>query len=89
MVILYYIIVYDVAEERVNKINKFLKQYLNWIQNSVFEGELTESEFIKVKKELNGLISKEDSVLIFKINNPYSFEKIKLGIEKNPISNLI
>ena len=48
VVILYVIIVYDVGVERVNKVRIYLKQYLNWVQNSVLEGELTEPEYMKV-----------------------------------------
>lgn len=42
---MYVIIVYDINVDRVNKVKSFLRQYLFWIQNSVFEGEVTESEF--------------------------------------------
>ena len=49
---MYVIIVYDVNVERVNKVKSFLRQYLYWIQNSVFEGELTRSEFRKVSDGL-------------------------------------
>ena len=42
---MYVIIVYDIKVERVNKVKSFLRQYLFWIQNSVFEGESSESEF--------------------------------------------
>ena len=47
---MYIIIVYDVGEKRVAKVCQFLRQYLNWIQNSVFEGELTKAEFYIIKK---------------------------------------
>jgi CRISPR-associated protein Cas2 len=41
---MYVIVVYDVGIERLNKVRIFLKQYLNWVQNSVLEGELTKAE---------------------------------------------
>ena len=47
---MYVIIVYDVNVERVSKVCNFLRQYLNWIQNSVFEGEITKAELLKIKK---------------------------------------
>jgi len=56
VVILYVIIVYDVGEERVNKVRIYLKQYLNWVQNSVLEGELTEAEYMKVMNGLRDVI---------------------------------
>ena len=35
---MYIILVYDIQVERVAKVCKYLRQHLNWIQNSVFEG---------------------------------------------------
>ena len=37
---MYIIIVYDINTKRVNKVKSLLRMYLNWIQNSVFEGEI-------------------------------------------------
>ena len=34
---MYVILVYDIGEKRVGKMLKLCRQYLNWIQNSVFE----------------------------------------------------
>lgn len=86
----YYIIVYDVDVLRVGKIHKFLKRYMNWVQNSVFEGELTESEILKVKKDIKKIIkADEDSVLIFRMHSRNYLEKEHLGIEKNEPTNII
>jgi len=50
---MYLILVYDVGVERVNKVLKICRKYLTWIQNSVFEGEITEANFIRLKHELS------------------------------------
>lgn len=87
---MYYLIVYDVDVERVNRIHKYLKQYLNWIQNSVFEGELGDADYVKVKKRINEIIDKNsDSVLIFKFRDKYSFEKESIGRERSPVTNIM
>lgn len=39
---MYVILVYDIDAKRVGKMLKLCRRYLNWIQNSVFEGELTD-----------------------------------------------
>ena len=39
---MYIILVYDIGEKRVAKMLKLCRRYLNWIQNSVFEGEITD-----------------------------------------------
>lgn len=87
---MYYIIVYDADVERVNKLHKYLKRYMNWIQNSVFEGELGDADYVSVKKQINRIIDKNtDSVLIFKLRDKYSFEKEIVGKEKSPVTNII
>ncbi len=87
---MYYLIVYDVDVKRVNRLHKYLKRYLNWIQNSVFEGELGDADYVAVKKQINNIIDKDmDSVLIFKLRDKYSFEKEIVGKERNSITNVI
>ena len=83
---MYLVVVYDVSIERVNKVHKYLKTYLHWQQNSVFEGEVTSSQYYKMMDELYDLIDPEaDSIIIYEFPEKY-LEKNILGIEKNPIS---
>ena len=46
------ILVYDVNHKRVNKIMKICRKYLIRVQNSVFEGSITESKLNKLKEEI-------------------------------------
>jgi len=90
MIYMYVIIVYDVGVERVNKVKKFLRTWLNWVQNSVFEGELTESEFLKVEDGLKNIIDEEcDSIIIFKLKDRKFIDRRILGIEKNIQSDIL
>ncbi|WP_457754693.1 CRISPR-associated endonuclease Cas2 [Thermococcus sp.] len=85
---MYVVIVYDVNVSRVNKVKKFLRQYLHWVQNSVFEGEITLAEFERIKEGLLDLIDEnEDSVVIYKLRSKPKRES--LGIEKNPLEDII
>ncbi|MGC9058775.1 MAG: CRISPR-associated endonuclease Cas2, partial [Candidatus Nanoarchaeia archaeon] len=60
---MYVIVVYDVNVSRVTKVCQFLRQYLNWVQNSVFEGELSESQLEEVKVGLKEILDLEqDSI---------------------------
>ncbi len=78
----YIYIIYDVKQERVNKIFKICKKYLEHYQNSVFRGEITESNILKLKNELNKVINKEeDSVLILYYLTKKSVEKEELGVK--------
>lgn len=55
---MYVIIVYDIKVERIDKVRRFLKTYLEWIQNSVFEGEITKAELRSIIKNIEKMIKK-------------------------------
>ncbi|OIQ05271.1 MAG: CRISPR-associated endonuclease Cas2 [Candidatus Altarchaeum sp. CG2_30_32_3053] len=87
---MYLIVVYDINEKRVNKVCKFLRTYLYWIQNSVFEGEVTNANFEKMMVKLKKIIDeKEDSVIFFKMPSEKGMEKEILGVERNEITNIL
>ena len=78
---MYVILIYDVAEKRVGKMLKLCRQYLCWIQNSVFEGELSEVKLRELQYKIGNLIDKkEDSVIIFSNKKGYHMSKDILGI---------
>ena len=85
---MYIVIVYDVNVKRVNRVKKFLRQHLHWVQNSVFEGEVTRAEFERIKAGLREMIDEnEDSVVIYRLRSK-PFREI-LGTEKNPLEDVI
>ena len=53
---MYVILVYDCGQKRVGKMLKLCRKYLSWIQNSVFEGEISE---VKLKE----LILKAEKIM--------------------------
>ena len=48
---MFVIMVYDVNQKRVAKVLKIARKYLNWVQNSVLEGEITDAKYEKLKVE--------------------------------------
>lgn len=79
-------ITYDVDSKRVGKVCKKLREYLDWTQNSVFEGEITVGKLTKCMAELNKIINiQEDSIYLYKVQNPRNIKKIVYGQEKTPI----
>ena len=87
---MYIIIVYDIEVQRVAKVCKYLRQHLNWIQNSVFEGELTKAQLTRVKSGLKALTDPEkDSIIIFQMRDARWIDKEVMGIDKNPATNLL
>ncbi|MEM1513409.1 MAG: CRISPR-associated endonuclease Cas2 [Candidatus Thermoplasmatota archaeon] len=80
---MYVIVVYDVGVERVSKICSFLRCFLSWVQNSVFEGDLTESQLLRVKEGIKEIIDKNsDSVRIYTMRSKDVFKMEILGIER-------
>jgi CRISPR-associated protein Cas2 len=85
-----YLVVYDVEQKRVAKVHKRLKKYLHWIQNSVFEGELTIVQLRELKNELNSVIKKDlDAIIFFELGERGYRNKIILGYEKSPVDTFI
>lgn len=83
---MYVIAVYDIGEKRVVKMLKLCRQYLNWIQNSVFEGELTELQLRELQYKATKIMDiKEDSFIIFKSRESRWLEKKVIGKEKNEL----
>ena len=63
---MYLILVYDAAPKRGVKLLKYLRRHLLWVQNSVFEGEVTEAEFERIKKSIKEIINTaKDSVIYY------------------------
>ncbi len=87
---MYVIVVYDVGEKRVGKMLKLCRQYLCWVQNSVFEGELSEVKFKELKLKMEGLIEQsEDSVILFTNKIGYNMDKQILGKERMSTDNFL
>ncbi len=87
---MYVIIVYDVSVDRVGKVCQFLRRYLNWIQNSVFEGELSRAQLREVEIRLKDLVDLgEDSVVIYCMRTDQAFKRRVIGVEKAECSRVI
>lgn len=87
---MYIILVYDIGEKRVGKMLKLCRKYLSWIQNSVFEGEITEVKLKELKmRALNIMEGETDSIIIFKSRNESWLEKEIVGNEKGATGNFL
>jgi CRISPR-associated protein Cas2 len=81
---MYVILVYDIEEKRVGKMLKLCRRYLTWIQNSVFEGEITEVKLKELLVEAKDIMEiDKDSIIIFKSRQEKWLEKMVVGKEKN------
>lgn len=94
---MYLILVYDILLDDEDgakvsrKVFKTCKRYLYHIQKSVFEGELSDVQYLKLQSELFEILRKDkDSCIVFKSRNEKWLTKEFLA--KNEIdktSNLI
>jgi len=89
----YVFVMYDIADEeseagknRVAKVFKICKKYLSHHQKSVFRGEITPSNLLKLKKELKEVIDEElDFISIIKLKNQNSFDEESFGQNKDDL----
>ena len=98
---MYYLLVYDIetSEDKKNKLNKVAKECENYgvrVQNSVFEGELLESQAIKLKVELDRYIREDKDIkqkdmaafLHMQPNTYNAYEKGKRTITADLLRNI-
>jgi CRISPR-associated protein Cas2 len=87
---MFVLVFYDVKEKRVAKALKICRKYLTWVQNSVFEGELSPAIIEKMKTELRKHLSEnEDSVIIYTWRSERYTERTVIGVEKGTVSQFI
>ena len=65
----YVVAVYDVEADRTRLFLKFLRRYLTHVQNSVFEGELTEGDLEEIKSELESMLKPGESVIVYRMSS--------------------
>lgn len=86
---MYVILVYDIGEKRVVKMLKLCRRYLNWIQNSVFEGEITEARLRSLRSEAKMIMEDGDSVILFKSREQRWLDKEIIGEERASTDNFL
>jgi len=87
---MYVIAVYDIGEKRVVKMLKLMRQYLNWIQNSVFEGEISEIQLKKLILASEKIMEPtHDSLIIFKSQHEKWLEKQVIGKERSELDQFL
>ena len=94
---MYLIAVYDVSfiedekkgKTRIVKLMKLFRKYLHHTQKSVFEGEISEAKFFKLKREVFHLISWEDSVVFYEIENKNNLNREILGKNNKRTDNIL
>jgi len=69
---------------------KLCRKYLNWIQNSVFEGEITQVKLAELKYSALKIMDPEiDSLIFFKTRQEKWLDKEVVGLERSDIDNFL
>jgi len=92
----YLFLFYDIADEfsevgkyRVAKVFKICKKYLKHHQKSIFRGNITAANQIKLMNELKNVIDKElDFITIIKVLNSGSFAEETLGTQQKETESI-
>lgn len=92
---MYVILVYDIktddgGQRVLNRTFKICKKYLCNIQNSVFEGYLSEAQIVKLNYELKKVVREDiDSIILFKSRSEKWLNKEMWGKKEDKTSNFI
>lgn len=80
---MFVILVYDINQKRVAKVLKLCRSYLHWVQNSVFEGDITDASLFQLKSRLSAIIDEaEDSVIFYTFSSKQYSSFEVLGLQK-------
>jgi CRISPR-associated protein Cas2 len=89
-VVMFVILVYDFEKKRVAKALKIARKYLYWVQNSVFEGEISEANYVKLKTELANIMDPDaDSVVFYTFRTQKYSKREEMGLRKGGENNIL
>lgn len=69
---------------RCAKLLKICRKYITWVQNSVFEGEISRGNYQQLVSEINGVIKEDegDSVIVYQFRTLQYSQRLVYGIDK-------
>lgn len=65
----YVVIVYDVEADRTRRFLKLLRRYLVHVQNSVFEGDITEGTLEELQCQLQSMLNEGESIIVYEMSS--------------------
>jgi len=79
---MFVVLVYDTAVERNPAALRTCRQYLHWVQRSVFEGELSAAQHRSLLTALRQHLDLGyDSIRMYRIGSPHLVEVETLGVD--------
>ncbi len=88
---MFIILYYDMGENRVAKMLKTCRKYLLWVQNSVFEGEISEANYQRLLFDIEKIVDKSssDSIVIYQFRSMLYSKRDVIGNDKKIDINFI
>lgn len=67
-----------------------MKQYLNWIQNSAFEGDMSPGQLEELKQKVFKVIdTSTDCIVVFTMDNPKWLDRVVWGKQKGETDSIL
>jgi len=77
--VVYVVVVYDMDAERTHLMLNFLRKFLTHVQNSVFEGEITEGDLETIQNKAEEMLEPEESTIIYRMSSEKYVERTVFG----------
>lgn len=76
---MYVVAVYDVEADRTRIMLNFFRKYLTHVQNSVFEGEVTEGELHEIQGFVEDALQEGESVILYELSSENLLDRTVYG----------
>ncbi len=71
---MFIVVFYDVPAKRTEIYRKLLSRYLNWMQNSVFSGDITEAVYKKMRYKIKEVVKNDDRLAFITTDNRHNID---------------
>lgn len=75
----YVVVVYDMQADRTHLMLNFLRKYLTHVQNSVFEGEITEGDLEAIRNKVREMLEPDESTIIYRMSSKKYVDRTVVG----------
>ena len=77
----YVVVVYDMQADRTRLALNFLRRYLTHVQNSVFEGQITEGDLETVCYRLEEMLEPDESAIVYEVSSESYIDRTVVGTD--------
>lgn len=77
--VVYIVVVYDMQAERTRLMLNFLRRYLTHVQNSVFEGRVTEGDLETIRNRTHEMLESDESAIIYRMSSEKYVDRTVVG----------